>query len=249
VSGRPDLVVLPDAAAVAARAAECVASLLAARPDAVLGLATGATMVPVYAGLAGARVAGRLSLARATSFNLDEYVGLERDDPASFAAFMRRHLGATDLDPARAHLPDGAAPDPDAEARRYEAAIAEAGGLDLQLLGLGRNGHVAFNEPGSARASRTRVVALAPETREANAPFFAGRTVPERAITVGIATILDARALLLVVTGQPKAAALAAALEGPVGPACPGSWLREHPRLTVLCDAAAASALSPGAQP
>jgi glucosamine-6-phosphate deaminase len=246
VTGRPDVVVLPDAAAVAARAAERIAALVAERPGAVLGLATGATMLPVYARLAEIFAEGALSLGQARSFNLDEYVGLGADDPASFAAFMRENLVArTDLEPARAHLPDGTAADPEAEARRYEAAIAAAGGIDLQLLGLGRNGHVAFNEPGSDRASRTRVVALAPETRAANAAAFEGHAVPDRAITVGIATILEARSLLLVATGRAKAGALAAALDGPVGPGCPGSWLRTHPCLTVLCDRAAASALEP----
>lgn len=233
-----------DSAAEAERAAAGrLAGCLRAGPAAVLGLATGATMEGVYRALVAQVEAGGVSLARATSFNLDEYLGLPPDDPASYRATMERLLFArTDLPRDRAHLPDGLAADPEAEARRYEAAIAAAGGLDLQLLGLGRNGHVGFNEPGSPADSRTRVVRLSEATRAANrAQFPPGRAVPERAITLGIATILEARALLLLVTGEAKHAALARSLSGPPSPDCPASLLLGHPALTVLADRAAAA--------
>jgi glucosamine-6-phosphate deaminase len=245
VTSRPELVVRPDAAAVSEEAANRISAIVRERPNAVLGFATGATMISVYECLAAAYATGAVSFAQASSFNLDEYVGLGPSDPGSFAAFMRLHLEArTDFDPSRMHMPAGTARDMGAEAQRYEAAIEAAGRIDLQLLGLGRNGHVAFNEPGSGRESRTRVVTLAPDTRVANAAAFAGASVPERAVTMGIGTILDARSLLLVAVGRSKATALARMVEGPVGPACPGSWLREHPQFTIVCDEDAASELT-----
>ncbi|MEX0758704.1 MAG: 6-phosphogluconolactonase, partial [Tistlia sp.] len=171
----------------AAAAAERIAACVRAKPAAVLGLATGATMEEVYRSLVARLEAERLSLGQVTTFNLDEYLGLAAEDPASYRATMRRLLfGLSDLDPARTHLPRGEAPAPPAEASRYEAAIAAAGGLDLQLLGLGRNGHVGFNEPGSPADSRTRVVRLSATPRKANRrPFPPGRAVAERALTVG----------------------------------------------------------------
>ncbi len=236
------LEVFDTAEAAAAAAAARLAACLGARPSAVLGLATGATMEPVYAALRRRLREERLSLAQATSFNIDEYLGLGADDPQSYRATMNRLLfDDVDLPAARAHLPDGLAEDPEAEARRYEAAIAAAGGLDLQLLGLGRNGHVGFNEPGSPADSRTRVVALSAATREANARHFpAGAAVPSHAITLGIATLMEARALLMVVTGAAKRAPLARLLEGPPAPDCPASLLAGHPDFTVLADRAAA---------
>lgn len=236
------LEVFDNAEAAERAAAGRLAACLAAKPAAVLGLATGATMEGVYAALVERIRGGQLSLARATSFNLDEYLGLPPDDPASYRATMERLLfAAADLPAERACLPDAMAADPEAEARRYEAAIGAAGGLDLQLLGLGRNGHVGFNEPGSPAESRTRVVRLSETTRAANrAHFPPGRAVPERAITMGIATILEARALLLLVTGPAKRAALARCLEGPPSPDCPASLLLGHPDLTVIADRAAA---------
>ncbi|MGR3464487.1 glucosamine-6-phosphate deaminase [Limimaricola sp.] len=202
-------------------------------------------MEPVYARLVEAVRAGTVRLDRMTSFNLDEYVGLPPDHAQSYHAFMRAQLIAPlGLDPARLHLPRGDAPDPVAEARRYEAAILAAGGIDLQLLGIGENGHIGFNEPSSSLASPTRVKTLNRGTRAANARFFGpGETVPRHAITMGIATILQARHALMLATGAHKAAAVAAMAEGPVSARCPASALQMHPRATIVLDAAAAAKL------
>ncbi|MQT11797.1 glucosamine-6-phosphate deaminase [Segnochrobactrum spirostomi] len=236
--------VLDDAEAVGRRACDLVCETLSA-PSSVLGLATGGTVEPLYAALITRHRAGGVSFAHASSFNLDEYVGLSPDHPASYRATMRRLLfDHVDIDAARTFLPHGAAADLDAEATAYEAAIRAAGGIDLQLLGIGSNGHIGFNEPGSPLASRTRVVALTEETRTANSRFFGpGETVPTEAITMGIATILEARRILMLATGTAKAEAIAAALHGPVGDACPASALQLHGAVTVLADRAAAARL------
>lgn len=239
------VLILPDATVAAERVAKMIADHVATRPDAVLGLATGETMRPVYARLAALHGNGALSLAGITSFNLDEYIGIDPDHPASFTTFMRAALsGPTDMVAERMRLPRGDAPDPQAEAVRYDAAIAAAGGIGLQLLGLGRNGHVAFNEPTSSLASRTRVKALTRSTREANAPAFAPVPTPTHAITVGLGTILEARECLLLATGAAKAQAAAAMIEGPLGAHCPASALQLHPRATVVLDADAAAELT-----
>jgi glucosamine-6-phosphate deaminase len=239
-------VVLADAAAVAER----VAALLLAdqlRPQRPLGLATGRTMEPIYASLA--RQLGRLEPVLAArvrdtwcSFNLDEYVGLAPQDPASFTATMARQLVAPlGLAPGRVRLPDGQAADPEAEARRYGAAVAAAGGIGLQLLGLGLNGHVGFNEPPSDAAVTCRCVTLSDHTRRQNASAFGGDpdAVPRQAITLGMAEILSARQVLLVVTGAEKADVLRRALAEPPTAELPASWLQHHPALTVIADAAA----------
>ena len=192
------LIVLPSPEEVCASAARIVAEVLAAKPDAVLGLPAGNTPRPVYAELARLRRAGGLSFARAQTFNLDEYLGLPPDHPASFRRSMEEaFFRNVDLPPARAHAPDGQAADPAAAAARYEAAIAAAGGFDLVLLGIGANGHIAFNEPGSPFDSRTRVVTLNEETRAANRAAFGAEEVPRRAITIGIGTILASRRCVL----------------------------------------------------
>lgn len=236
------VLILPDAGAAAARAAGIVAEAVASRPAAVLGLATGETMRPLYAALVAMQRAGRIDLAGVTTFNLDEYVGVSPGHPASFHAFMRAEL-FDHVPLAATHLPRGDAPDPVAEAARYEAAIAAAGGIDLQVLGIGRNGHLAFNEPTSSLGSRTRIKTLTVATRTANAPAFEPGAVPRQAITMGIATILDARACLLLATGTAKAEAVAATVEGPLGAHCPATALQLHPAATVVLDPAAAGAL------
>ena len=208
-----------------------------------LGLATGATMTPLYARLVDACRAGHLVPQWPSSFNLDEYVGIPRNAPGSFHSYMQQHLFAqVDIAQGRMHVPDGGARDLDAEARRYEALIKAAGGIELQLLGIGANGHIGYNEPGSAFDSRTRVVRLEGATRRANAGGFPGEDMaPEVAITMGVGTILDARRILLMAMGREKAAAIAAALEGPLTTECPASALRLHPRVHVICDRAAAA--------
>lgn len=237
---------LADTEAVATRVAAIIRHYLTRTADPVLGWATGETFRPVYRQLIRDHRAGAVSFAQAVHFNLDEYVGLGPDHPAAFRTAMRTALfDHVDAAPEHIHLPNGSAPDLDEEAARYEALIKRAGGIGLQLLGIGRNGHIGFNEPGSSFEGRTRVVRLAASTREANrAAFPPGCPVPERAITMGIGTILEARSIVLVATGAAKAPALAAALNGPVSPACPASALRVHPAVRVLADREAAARLA-----
>jgi glucosamine-6-phosphate deaminase len=238
---------LPSERAVADHVA---AELLAAMLDGSgwpLGLATGRTMEAVYAALVGKVVALSPQLQQLLrhqwlSFNLDEYVGIAPGDACSFAGFMDgRLVRPLGLDPARVRLPDGLAPDPAAEARLYGRELAAAGGIGLQLLGLGLNGHVGFNEPPCAAEASSRVVELCPTTRLQNAAAFGGdpAAVPGRAITVGLAEILAARRILLVVTGAAKAPVLARLLHDQPGPDLPASWLRDHARVEVIADRAA----------
>jgi glucosamine-6-phosphate deaminase len=239
------VLILPDAAAAADRTAGIIAGFLREVAQPVLGLATGETMRPVYARLITLCREGKADFAGATTFNLDEYVGVPATHPASFAAFMRAALfDHVNIDPSRIHLIAGDAPDPHAEAARYEAAIEAAGGIGLQVLGIGRNGHLAFNEPTSSLASRTRVKTLTEATRQANAAAFAPAAMPRHAITLGIGSILAARRCLLLATGSAKAAAVARMIEGPLGADCPATALQMHPQATVVLDEAAASGLA-----
>ena len=224
--------------------ARVVAGLLARKPDAVLALPTGRTPLPLYAELVRLHRAGQLSFSRATTFNLDEYVGLAADQPASFRRYMQQALfDHVDLAPHRIHVPDGRAADVPASCAAYEAAIVGAGGLDLALLGLGADGHIAFNEPTSSLGSRTRLKTISETTRAANQPAFGAEPVPQHVITIGIATILAARRCVLLAAGEGKAAALAKTVEGPLTALVPSSALQLHAHATVLCDEAAASAL------
>jgi glucosamine-6-phosphate deaminase len=226
-------------------AAEIVAARIRAKPDAVLLLPTGTTPLGMYGRLVGLHAEEGLSFALTTFFNLDEYLGLTPAHPASYHVYMEENFyGLVDADPARVHVPDGSSPDPKAECERYEAAIREAGGVDLCVLGIGRNGHIGFNEPGAPFASRTRVVQLAESTRRVNAADFEGNRAPERAITVGMATIFEAREVLLLASGANKALAVAATVEGGTSESVPASMLLGHPNTTSLLDRKAASALS-----
>ena len=242
------VIVRPDASAAAACVVKEIGTVVRDRPGAVLGFATGGTMEPVYAGLVSAVRAGYLSLDGVTSFNLDEYVGLASEHPQSYHTFMRTRLfEPLRMDPHRTHLPRGDAAEPTAEAARYETAIARAGGLDIQLLGLGANGHIGFNEPGTAFDSLTHVTTLAESTRADNARFFdADAHVPDRAITMGIGTILKARRVLLLATGERKADAVRTMIEGTTSLRCPASALQLHTDAMVVCDEAAAAGLSEG---
>jgi glucosamine-6-phosphate deaminase len=233
----------------AERAAGLIAAALRAEPALVLGLATGRTMERVYAHLVRLHRDQGLDFSACTTFNLDEYAGLPAAHPGAYRRYMDEHLfRAVNVRPERTFVPDGMAADLDAEGRRYEALIGAAGGIGLQLLGLGLTGHIGFNEPPADFASRTRPVALHPLTRAQNAECFGGDpgAVPARAITMGVATILAARRCLLLATGPGKAAILAAALEGPVTPAVPASVLQRHPDCVVIADEAAAARLAPG---
>jgi glucosamine-6-phosphate deaminase len=234
------VVIEPDAAAAARFAARAVVELVAQKPDAVLALAAGTTMVPVYREIAERCERDGVSFARVRVFDLDEYAGLTADDPRSFERFVRDHFVApVGMDPARHAALDACAADLDAACAHYEDAIAKAGGLDLAVLGLGRNGHLAFNEPGSSLAGRTRVeVLMRPHIAE-NGPD----PLPRVALTIGLGTILDARRCLVVAFGAEKERAAAEMIEGPVTSLLPASSLQLHPNTCVVLDDAAAALL------
>jgi glucosamine-6-phosphate deaminase len=240
------ILILPDADTAADRVAGLIADRLRQAPSTVLGLATGGTMEAVYARLIAAYRAGTVSFAKVLSFNLDEYVGVAPDHPCSYWRYMREQLfNHVDMAPGAALLPRGDAADPAAEAAAYEATIAAAGGIGLQLLGLGANGHIGFNEPTSSLSSLTRIKTLTHSTRAANARFFdRPEDVPRMAITMGIGTILNADEVLLLAYGEGKAAAAAAMIEGPLSASCPASALQMHRKAVVVLDEAAASRLT-----
>ena len=223
-------------------AAAAVSALVTATPDAVLGLATGSTPLSTWAALAGRR----LDLSRVRGFALDEYVGLPAGHPESYRAVITREVvEPLGLTPDLVRVPGDDGGPVAGAGERYEADIAAAGGVDLQILGIGRTGHIGFNEPGSSLASLTRVKTLAAQTRADNARFFSSiDDVPTHCITQGLGTILRARHLVLLAFGQAKAAAVAAALEGPVSASTPGSVVQLHPRVTVIVDEAAGAELA-----
>jgi glucosamine-6-phosphate deaminase len=223
-----------------------IAQALWAKPDLVLGLATGRTMKGVYAQLVRLHCQDGLDFSRCRTFNLDEYLGLRAEHPGSYRHYMEAHLFRHINVPAEhTHVPDGMTVDVIGECQRYEALIQAAGGIELQLLGLGLTGHIGFNEPGSPLDSRTREVHLTDLTRHANAEPFGGNAavVPARAITMGLGTILEARQCVLVVLGADKASILARVVEGPVSPMTPGSVLQRHPDCRVVADLAASVGL------
>ncbi|RKS69366.1 glucosamine-6-phosphate deaminase [Motilibacter peucedani] len=226
-------------------AAGAVVALLARKPDAVLGLATGSSPLSTYAALAERHRRGEVSFARARGFLLDEYVGLAAGHPERYREVVRRELeDSVDFAADAVQGPDGLATDVPAACADYEARIAAEGGVDLQLLGIGTDGHIGFNEPGSSLASRTRIKTLTPQTRADNARFFASPDeVPHHVLTQGLGTIREARHLVLVATGAAKAEAVHAMAEGPVSAFCPASVLQLHPHATVLVDEAAAGRL------
>ncbi|MGH9112574.1 MAG: glucosamine-6-phosphate deaminase [Acidimicrobiales bacterium] len=226
-------------------AGRAIAALVDDAPTAVLGLATGSSPLVVYRELGRRRAAGDLSLARVQAFLLDEYVGLPPGHPQSYRSFITRELERhVDLADGAVHAPDVQSGDLAAACAAYERSIGAAGGIDLQLLGIGSDGHIGFNEPGSSLASRTRIKTLTDQTRRDNARFFASLDeVPRHVVTQGVGTILEARHLVLVAFGAAKAAALAAAVEGPVTAMVPGSALQLHPHATVVVDEAAAAGL------
>jgi glucosamine-6-phosphate deaminase len=241
-----EVIIRPTAQAASGFVAALVASELRARPGLVLGLATGRTMENVYARLVELHRTQQLDFSRCRTFNLDEYIGLPTGDPHSYRHYMDEHLfGHVNIPRERTHLPDGTAANLRAESERYERLIQKAGGIDLQLLGLGEAGHIGFNEPLSALLSRTREKALAPETRRQNASLFGGHlaAVPKRAITMGVGTILESKRCLLLVTGAAKSRILAKAVEGPITSMITASALQLHPRCTVIVDEAAAKQL------
>jgi glucosamine-6-phosphate deaminase len=222
-----------------------IAALVSRKPGAVLGLATGTSPLAVYRDLAGRRAAGGLSLAQARAFLFDEYVGLSAGHRQSYRWFIARELEThVDFAPGAIRGPEVHADDLLAACDAYETAIRDAGGVDIQLLGIGTDGHIGFNEPGSSLASRTRIKTLTDQTRQDNARFFASLDeVPRHVVTQGVGTILEARHLVLLAFGSAKAGAVAAAVEGPVTAMVPASALQLHPHATVVVDGAAASRL------
>ena len=238
-------VVIAPPGELAMLAAEAVEGLLRARPEAVLGLATGSSPLAVYDELARRHKDG-LSFARARAFMLDEYVGLSADHPEQYRNVIEREFASrVDLAPGAVQGPDGLAADLPAACAAYEASIADAGGVDLQILGIGTDGHIAFNEPGSSLASRTRIKTLTKQTREDNARFFGGSVddVPRHCLTQGLATIMSARHLVLLASGRAKAEAVHQLVEGPISAMWPATIMQLHPHATVLVDDAAASRL------
>ncbi|MGV8968000.1 MAG: glucosamine-6-phosphate deaminase [Cellulomonas sp.] len=230
----------------AALAAGTIESLLTTTPEAVLGLATGSSPLGIYDELACRYAEGRVSFARARAFTLDEYVGLASDHPERYGNVIEKEIASrVDFGPGAVCGPDGLAEDVVAACARFEAAIVEAGGVDLQVLGIGSDGHVGFNEPGSSLASRTRIKTLTEQTRVDNARFFGGdlEQVPRHCLTQGLATIMAARHVVLIATGRAKAEAVHHLVEGPVSAMWPATILQHHPHVSVLLDPAAAGRL------
>lgn len=226
-------------------AAGLVCDQVTAKPDSVLGFATGGTMEALYPELVVLQRKRGLTWQGVRSFNLDEYVGLPPSHTQSYHYFMQQHVfGPLGMNPANNHLPRGDAVDLDQECQAYEQAITEAGGIDLQLLGIGGNGHIGFNEPSSSLRSRTRIKQLTANTIVANQRFFSPNEFqPRMALTMGVATISDASHILLLALGPSKAAAVASMVEGPVSAMCPASALQLHPAVTVVLDPEAAQSL------
>jgi len=238
--------VFQSADSLARALARDVAQAMAAAPSIVLGLPTGRTPIPLYRELVQLHRAGRADFSQAVTFNLDEFAGLAGDDPRSYHAFMRRHLfDHVNLSRRRIQFLDGAARDAARECARYERAIVRAGGIDLQILGLGANGHVGFNEPARALVAHTHCARLKPATRRANAALFGNRVaaVPHEALSMGMATILYGRRIVLLATGAAKARCVQRMIEGPVTTRLPGSFLQLHRHAEVWLDRPAAARL------
>ncbi|MFV0426739.1 MAG: glucosamine-6-phosphate deaminase [Beutenbergiaceae bacterium] len=232
---------------IAALGADAFCNLLDRKPDAVLGLATGSSPLAIYDELVQRYQDGQVSFAGARAFTLDEYVGLAADHPQRYRNVIEAELtGRIDIDADAVRGPDGLAADIPAACAGYEAAIVEAGGIDLQILGIGTDGHIAFNEPGSSLASRTRIKTLTRQTRADNARFFGDdpAKVPHHCLTQGLATIMQAKHLLLVAKGRSKREAVHQLVEGPVSAMWPATILQHHPKVTVLIDSAAGSRLA-----
>ena len=241
------VIIQPDRESASIYAAQLIAEAIKHKPNLVLGLATGNTPCHIYQHLIAMNLAGKLSFTQVQTFNLDEYYGLSTDDPRSYHYFMQQKLFANvDIPPVNIHIPDGTVPPQDLRTycRQYESDIRDCGGIDLQLLGIGMDGHIGFNEPGSSLASRTRVKTLCRSTKMQNAADFGSEeNVPDLALTMGIGTIMEARAILLLAFGQSKSYILSEALEGPVTSWVPASILQMHHKLKVIVDEEAANRL------
>jgi glucosamine-6-phosphate deaminase len=233
--------------AAAAALAKQIAERVAQKPDLVLGLPTGRTPIQLYKQIISRFKAGTIDLSRVTTFNLDEFVGVPADDPGSYHRFMHEHLFAhVNVAPGRAHVLNGAAANLEAECAAYERAIDEAGGIDLQILGIGTNGHIGFNEPGPELHARTHRVTLHESSRRANRALFGDdpERVPREALSMGMATILDAREIVLIAMGKSKARCIERLVNGRVTTRLPASFLQLHRRVELVLDEAAAAELS-----
>ncbi|MFZ4681961.1 MAG: glucosamine-6-phosphate deaminase [Terrimicrobiaceae bacterium] len=243
-----EVIIQPSSQEASVLGARLVARLLRRKPSAVLGLATGSTPLPLYHELIRLHREEKLDFHGVTSFNLDEYLGLPPAHPASYHHFMRenffRHVNIPE---ANTHIPNGLAADVPAFCQAYEDAIKAAGGIDLQILGIGGDGHIGFNEPSSSLVSRTRIKSLTRRTRQDNARYFSREDeIPRHVITMGVGTIMEAREIVLLAFGEGKAEAVAAAVEGPITASVPASILQLHERATILLDEAAAGNLRRG---
>ncbi len=237
-----EIIILPNAQAVAKRSADLVEAQIRIFPDTILGLATGSSPLGLYRELVLRHQEHGLSFSEVRTFNLDEYVGIPEDHPQSYRTFMNLNLfDDLDVDKANTHVPDGTMENPMEAGPAFEKKIAEAGGIDLQVLGIGTDGHIGFNEPTSSIRSRTRLKTLTKQTVEDNSRFFGpDEFQPKLAITMGIGTILETRRILLIATGDNKADAVRDMIEGPIASFCPASALQMHERVTVILDEPAA---------
>ena len=236
-----EIIIQKDSQSAADIGARIIARQLKDKPDSVIGLATGSTPVSMYQKL----IEMDLDWSQVTTFNLDEYIGLPKEHPQTYHSFMWENLfNHINIDASKVHIPDGNAADVPAHCAEYEAAIVAAGGIDLQVLGIGTDGHIGFNEPSSSLASRTRIKTLTERTVNDNARFFdSAEEVPRHVITMGIGTIMEARTNLLLAFGDNKSAAIAGAVEGPITANNPASILQMHPSVKVCLDDAAAEKL------
>ena len=242
-----EIIIQPTPEAGSIIAARIIANLVRTKPDCVLGLATGSTPLATYRELVRMHHEDGLDFSKVTTFNLDEYVGLPPEHPQSYHAFMDEHFFRhVNVPRSRIHIPDGMARDVPMECARYEAEILSAGGIDLQLLGIGTDGHIGFNEPSSSLASRTRIKTLTEQTRADNARFFGGdlAEVPFHCITMGVGTIMAVRQVLMLAFGANKAGAVANAVEGPITAMNPASVLQMHPAAKCITDESAAGKLT-----
>ncbi|MFZ5949181.1 MAG: glucosamine-6-phosphate deaminase [Candidatus Rifleibacteriota bacterium] len=240
-----EVIIKKDRSQASLLGAKIIADVIKKKPAAVIGLATGSTPLGLYDELVKMHKAGELSFSRVTSFNLDEYVGLGPEHKCSFYSEMHQNLfSRVDIAPEAVNIPDGLARNIPAMCAAYEDKIKNEGGIDIQLLGIGNDGHLAFNEPGSSLSSRTRLKTLSHETIEANARFFGSQdAVPRHVVTMGLGTIMEARVCLLLAFGADKAEAVYQMVEGPVSATWPGTVLQHHPRTIVILDEASAGRL------
>lgn len=240
-----EVIIQPDAQSASVVAARLISHLLREKPNAVIGLATGNTPILLYNELVRKYREGHMDFSRVTTFNLDEFVGLDPKHPASYHSFMFKHLfDHINVPKNSIHIPDGMAADIPSACEEYEKRIRDAGGIDLQILGIGTEGHIGFNEPTSSLASRTRIKTLTPRTRRDFAFLFGGEhKVPKHVMTMGVGTVMEARQCCLLAFGKSKAQAISRSVEGPVTSMMPASILQMHPVVKLMVDEGAASLL------